>query len=264
MSNIIKSGRVRSQSILDLSNRAIPQVEILCEELEVESHCEELEVETVTEPILNSEASNLETIREKENELKVLESQIQERLADADNKIEVMLTEAVEKAEAIKKEARDQQTKVIADAYQKQEEILKQAEEEAQNIRRIALDEKKSMLNAVEGEVVEVIITLLQHIISEEMTGHIEWLKLVVRRLLLEEEISEEVTLLVSSHTMTLLEKEKEQFIASLSKLAAIEVNEALNDTTCILVTSQGNIEYDISEGLRKVVSELRILKDLT
>lgn len=255
MSNIIKSGRVRSRSVLDLSGRVVPQVECIREELEVEME---------PQVLLNSEDSHIESISQKEDELKALESQIQERLAEADNKIEVMLTEAVEKAQAIKKQARDEETKVIADAYEKQERILKQAEEEAQNIRNAALAEKQSLLNAVEGEVVEVMITLLQHIISEETTGHIEWLKLVVRRLLLQEEISEEVTLLVSSNTMAHLQKEKEKFIASLSKLADIKVSESLNDTTCILVTSQGNIEYDISEGLRRVVSELRILKDLT
>ena len=152
----------------------------------------------------------------------------------------------------------------MADAYHKQEEILKQAKEEAMTIRKAASDEKKSMLEAIESEVVEVIITLLQHIISEEVTGHAEWLKLVVRRLLLQEKISEETTLLVSSNTMAYLEKDKDELVANLSKLSAIEVSESLNDTTCVLVTNQGNIEYDINDGLRKVVSELRILKDLT
>lgn len=253
MSNIIKSGRIRSRSILDLSDRVIHQVESLYDEVEVKSEIE-----------LDEEGSDLKNISQKENELKALEGVLQEKLAEADHKVEKILSEAIEKAQIIEKDARDKETEMIANAYHKQEEILRQAEEEAMTIRKVALDEKKSMLEAVEGEVVEVIITLLQHIISEEVTGHVEWLKLVVRRLLLQEEISEETTLLVSSNTMALLEKDKEELLTSLSKLSAIEVNETLNDTTCILVTNQGNIEYDINEGLKKVVSELRILKDLT
>lgn len=255
MSNIIKSGRIRSQSILHLSDRVISQVE---------SICEEVEVGIKAEAALNDEASNLESISQKENELKALESLLQEKLKEADNKAKGILSEAIEKAKMIEKDAKDNEEKLIADTYRRQEEVLGQAEEEAKAIRKAALDEKQSMLGAVEGEVVEVIIKLLQHIISEEVTGHVEWLKLVVRRLLLQEEINEKVTLLVSSNIMAYLEDDKDQFISSLSKLATIEVNESLNDTTCVLVTNQGNIEYDINEGLRKVVSELRILEDLT
>lgn len=255
MSNIIKSGRIRSRSILDLSNRVIPQLE---------SICNEVEIETEAESILNDEASNLEIISQKENELKALEGLLQEKLVEADHEANRMISDATEKAQIIEKNVRDKETEIIADAYHKQEEILRQAKEEAMTIRKSASDEKNSMLEAIEDEVVEVIITLLKHIISEEVTGHAEWLKLVVRRLLLQEKISEEATLLVSSNTMAQLESDRDELVASLSKLSAIEVSESLNDTTCVLVTNQGNIEYDINEGLRKVVSELRILKDLT
>ena len=220
---------------------------------QVESICKKVEIET-----------DLEAISQKESELKALEALLQEKVVEADNKVEEMISEATKKAQNIEKDARDRETKVIADAYYKQEEIISQAEKEADAIKKAALDEKQSILETIESEVVEVIITLLQHIISEEVTGHVEWLKMVVRRLLLQEEVSEEVTLLVSSNTMALLQEDKDQLVDRLSKLTAIEVDEMLNDTTCVLVTNQGNIEYDINEGLRKVVSELRILKDLT
>lgn len=253
MSSIIKSGRIRSRSILDLSERVIPELESVRNEVEIE-----------TERSVNDEAFNLEAISQKENELKVLEGLIKEKLAEADHKADRILSDATEKAQMIEKNIRDKEKEILADAYHKQEEILKQAKEEAMTIRKLASDEKKSMLEAIEGEVVEVIITLLQHIISEEVTGNVQWLKLVVRRLLLQEKINEETTLLVSANTMTYLEKDKDELVASLSKLSAIEVSESLNDTTCVLVTNQGNIEYDINDGLRKVVSELRILRDLT
>lgn len=248
MSNIIKSTRIRSQSILNLSDRII-----------VQSTGEDESFNQRSEPALDLEAT-----KQKESELKALEASLQDRLISTNIEAENILSNASEKAQQIEEEARNQATKIIKEAYHKQEEIHNQAQEEAKIIREAALDEKKNMLEAVEGEVVEVMITLLQHIISEEVNGHIEWLKFVVRRLLLQEEISGEATLLVSPRTMELLEEEQEVFLASLSKLAAIEVADTLNDTTCVLTTKQGNIEYDITEGLKNVIKELRILKGLT
>lgn len=238
---------------MDLSDRVKHQVEGIYEEVESEA-----------DSLLIGTLPDLEAIIQKENELTALESLLQEKLLEADNKIESMLTEAIEKAQSIENAARDKETNILAEAYRRQEEIIGRAEEEADTIKKTALDEKRDILKAVEGEVVETMITLLQHIISEEINGHVEWLKLVVRRILLQEEINEDTMLLISSNNMIHLEQEKDQFINSLSKLTTIEVSESLNDTTCILVTSQGNIEYDINEGLRKVVSELRILKGLS
>lgn len=253
MSNIIKSTRVRSQSILNLSDRVIPRIE---ENYEQE---EGKQSDTVRESGLD-----LVAIKQKEKELKVLEESLQRKLEEIHMEAENILLEANEKAQKIEEEANHQKDQIITEAYQKQEAIQQQAEEEAKSIREAALNEKKILLESTESEVVEVIITLLQHIISEEVTGHVEWLKLVVRRLLLQEEISEDVRLLVSPGTMALLEKDREVLLASLSKLTAIEVKDTLKDTTCVLVTNQGNIEYDITEGLKTVIKELRILKDLT
>lgn len=229
---------------------------------QVEGIYEEAEVET--EVTSMGTVPNLEMISQKEKELIALEGLLQDKMSEADSKIESMLAEAIEKAQSIENSARDKETNMLAETYHRQEEIIAKAEEEAEAIKKAALDEKREMLKAVEGKVVETIITLLQHIISEEIDGHVEWLKLVVRRILLQEEIDEDTTLLVSSNNRIRLEEEKNQFINSLSKLTTIEVSESLNDTTCVLVTSQGNIEYDINEGLRKVVSELRILKGLS
>lgn len=229
---------------------------------QVEGIYEEAEVET--EVTANGGVPNLEIMNQKEKELIALEGLLQDKMSEANSKIETMLTEAIEKAQSIEKAARDKETNILAETYRRQEEIIGRAEEEAETIKKAALDEKKEMLKAVEGEVVDTMIALLQHIISEEIDGHVEWLKLVVRRILLQEEIDEDTTLLVSSNNMIRLEEEKDQFINSLSKLTTIEVSESLNDTTCVLVTSQGNIEYDINDGLRKVVSELRILKGLS
>lgn len=251
MSNIIKSTRIRSQSIIDLSDRVLPQTE--------KRHAEDKKSDQSLEKVFD-----LETIKQRENELKELEISLQERLAETQMEVESMIAQALEKAQKIEEEAREKEAQMIEEAYHKQEEIKNEAEEAANTIKKLALEEKRMMLEATEGEVVEVIITLLKHIISQEVTGRVEWLKLVVRRLLLQEEINDTVTLLVSPHNMELLETEKKGFLESLSKLSAIEVSDLVNDTTCVLVTSQGNIEYNIAEGLEKVITELRTLRDLT
>lgn len=253
MSNIIKSTRIRSQSILNLSDRVILQAK--------ENDNQEQDKISIG---IRETSLDLEAIKQKEKELKILEECLQNKLTLAQIEAENILFQATEKSQKIEEEALNLKEKIIAEAYDEQIAIQKRAEEEAKIIRNAALDEKKQILESVEDDVVEVVIRLLQHIISEEVKGDIEWLKLVVRRLLLQEEINGVVTLFVSPHTMELLEKEEEMFIENISKLAAIEVNDTLNDTTCVLATSQGNIEYDITEGLKNVIKELRILKDLT
>lgn len=203
-------------------------------------------------------------LQEKQEEFARLDSVIQEKLLEAQREAERILAEAREKANQIKEEAVIEKSALLEEAYHQQEEVLSSAEDKVIQIKQVALEEKKAMLEAVEGDVVETIITLLQHIISEELTIGIDWLKMIVRKMLLQEDVGESVTLLISKQNMNDLNKEKEALIASLSKLASIEVSDTLNDTTCILVTRQGNIEYDINEGLNKMIAELRVLKGLS
>lgn len=252
MSSIIKKGRIRSRSILDLSERV---------------HTSELKniKEEIVEEVTVSRAHPItEWIEKKKEELDNIESIIEEKLENADSKVDRILTEAIEQAEQIKQQAKAQETMIIAEVHRKQEQILKNTENEIEYIKKMALEEKQKMLNAVEGEVVETIITLLQHIVSEELKQNVEWLKMIVRKMLLQEEINEPTTLLISKHNMESLKNEKEELIASLSKLTSIETSDGLNDTTCVLVTKQGNIEYDLNEGLTKVITELRVLKGLS
>ena len=206
---------------------------------------------------------DLNALKQKEEELRLLEESLQNKLTLAHTEAEAILAQASKKSQEIEEEAYRLKEKIIQEAYDQQMIIHQQADEAVKEIRKSALDEKEQMLASVEDDVVEVMITLLQHIISEEMNGHIDWLRFVVKRLLRQEEIDDAVTLLVSPHTMEWLEKERESFIEAFSKLAAIEVKDTLNDTTCVLVTNQGNIEYDIAEGLNNVIKELRILKGL-
>lgn len=250
MSNIIKGARVRSESILDLSSRVFPvQEESTCKQEDI-NHDEVILID--------------ETIKEKQAELLGLEELIQKQLEEANKRAEEIVNAGYERAKEIESSAQTQAEVIISEASRQQEEMLKNAGERAADIKAHAIAEKEEMLLAVEGEVVETIIKLTQHIISKELVHNTNWIKYLVRKMLMQEAVSEEVILRISNTNKQYLESEKEELIASLSKLAEIEADETLNETTLVLVTSQGNIEYDVSYGLDQVISELRILKSLS
>lgn len=256
MSSIIKSARIRSEGIVDLSSRG--------HHFPLESSNEQSDNQAVEKAKASEGHSIPDLLQEKQEEFSRLDSVIQEKLLEANREAERILAEAREKANQIKEEAVIEKNALLEEAYHQQEEVLSSIDDKVIQIKQAALEEKQVMLEAVEGDVVETIITLLQHIISEELKIGIDWLKMIVRKMLLQEDVGESVTLLISKQNMNDLNKEKEALIASLSKLASIEVSDTLNDTTCILVTRQGNIEYDINEGLNKMIAELRVLKGLS
>lgn len=251
LSNIIKGGRIRNQGYLDLSLRHPVEVEMVYDEL---AHAGEMA----------SAIEEHEVVAEREAKLAQLEQEIQERLAAANQQAEVIITEAMARGQAIEKDAQDKHEAILAEAYGKQEKIIQSYQTEAESITRAAYDEKQQMLEAVEGEVVETMIEILKHLISEEVNGHVEWLRLVVKKMMFEDRTSEQFELLVSSNNLRLIEADEKNFRSELTKLAEIKVDETLNDTTCILKTEQGCIEYDLTKGLEKVISELRILKGIS
>ena len=153
---------------------------------------------------------------------------------------------------------------MLAEAHEKQNEVIELAKKEADGIIEAAHAEKKALLQSVEGEVVETLITILQHIISEELSENVEWLRLVVRKMLHKEQFVEAIKLVVSPNCLQLIEKDKEHFFEGIPKEIVIESSDALNDTSCILETNQGNIEYDVNNGLNKMISEIKLLKELS
>jgi len=254
LSNIIKSGRIRNQSYLDLSQRHVSSNQKLYVN----------EIEQQESEMVNSDDDLIELLHKRKEELNTLEEEIQKKMKDADNKVEALLSDAASRCEMMEKEIKDKESEVLAEAHRNRDEMIQQAEIEASQIIEAAQAEKRSLLQSAEGEVVETLITLLKHIISEEINENVEWLRLVVRKMLMQDRSSDAFKLIVSPHCLQLIEKEQEQFLEGLSKVTAIESDETLNDTSCILETNQGNIEYDISYGLEKIISEIRILKGLS
>lgn len=254
LSNIIKSGRIRSQSFLDLSQRQLSEMiarETYESDLSLNVNSKETDVTT-------------ELIHKRKEELSLLEEEIQRKREEANRKIEEILSEAYSKSDLLLNEAAEEKNKVLQEAHQRQAEIIQLAEDEANQIKSSAEKEKQALLESVEDEVVDTMITLLQHLISEELQHNVAWLKLVVRKMLLNDLTTESFKLLVSPHNMTLIEQNQTSFKEGISKVTNIECDETLNDTTCILETSQGKIEYDVSQGLEKMITEIRMLKGIS
>ena len=254
LSNIIKSGRIRSQSFLDLSQRQLSEMivrETYESDLSLNVNSKETDVTT-------------ELIHKRKEELYLLEEEIQRKREEANRKIEEILSEAYSKSDLLLNEAAEEKNKVLQEAHQRQAEIIQLAEDEANQIKSSAEKEKQALLESVEDEVVDTMITLLQHLISEELQHNVAWLKLVVRKMLLNDLTTESFKLLVSPHNMILIEQNQTSFKEGISKVTNIECDETLNDTTCILETSQGKIEYDVSQGLEKMITEIRMLKGIS
>ncbi len=253
LSNIIKSGRIRSQSLLDLSQRLAAQS---VKDNDIQ-HSEE-------NRSTNMDDETLDLIHKRKEELELIEKEIQEKVRDADKKVEKMLADAALKQQNIENEVKDKEAKMLAETQKKQDEAIELAKKEADGIIEAAHAEKEALLQNVEGEVVETMITILQHIISEELSENVEWLRLVVRKMLHKDQFIEAMKLVVSPNCLQLIENDKEHFLEGIPKEIVIESSDALNDTSCILETNQGNIEYDVNHGLNKMISEIRLLKGLS
>ena len=255
LSSIIKGGRTRDQGVFDFSVH-IPQ-KVVVEEVYEDVVSQEDEMS-----LMHHVTSK--TIEEKKAELEALEQQIICRKAEAEQKVDEILSEAYAKAHTLEEEAKIQKTAILSEAYEKQKEILDSAEAELEKIKNDGLQEKAEMLEQVEGEVVETMISLLSHIISDELTYNKEWLLLVVRKMLKRQDIEEDVTLFVSPKSYEALEVHKEEILQEIRKLSDIKIDESMSDSSCKLVTTEGNIEYDVRHGLEKMISELRILKSIS
>ena len=252
LSNIIKSGRIRSQSLLDLSQRRTSASAVDDYINQGEQNKSTIDDET------------LELIHKREEKLELIEKEIQKKLEDADKKVEEILSEAILKKQSMEAEIRDRETRMLDQIQQKEAETIQLAKKEADEIIEAAHAEKEALLEAVEGEVVQTMITILQHIISEELSENVEWLRLVVRKMLHKEQFTEAIKLVVSPYCLRLIEEDKEHFLEDMPKDITIESSDLLNDTSCILETNQGNIEYDVSNGLNRMISEIKLLKELS
>ncbi len=246
LSSIIKGERIRTQSIIDFSTR---QIDVLAEEDYIN--------ETIDQSSFD-EKEQLESIQEKQ--LKEIQELIDAKLEEADNQVRQMLSEAIQKSQAIEEEAKQLKTHMLFEMTKEKEEVLEEARKQAELILANAHKEKEELIMSTEGELVETLITLLNHIISEEMNYQVDWVKYLVRKILSKEEILGKVKVIISPILYTRLSEKEIDAIKGIRKDLEIETRDNLNETTCMIEFNQGSIVYDISQGLERVINDTRIL----
>ena len=256
LSSIIKSGRARDQGIMNLSDRQNGKriEEVHNDMMAMEGHSHHDEQMHVT-------SSDIE---EKKEELLRVQCEIDRMIAESKQQAEAIINSAYAKASEIETDSIAMKEQMLLEVAEKEKQLLEGAQTRASEITNAAFEEKMQMLGQVEGEVVETMITILQHIMSEEVTYNRDWLYYIVKRMLQKPDVEEGVALLISADLYESLENKYKEKLLTLRKLSDIKVDESLNDTTCKLVTSQGSIEYDVQQGLDKMISELRIMKSLS
>ncbi len=245
LSSIIKGERIRTQGIIDFSTR------------QVEWSTEGNDVHTVTEEI-NKDIEEMSNYKEKQ--LKEVQEIVDAKLAQANKQVNQILFEAKTKAKAIEEAAEELKNNLLSKALEEKEEILQDAHRQAEEIRADAYKEKNELIMGTEEELVNMLMALLNHIISEEMQYQTEWLKCLVRKMLSKDEILGEVKVIISPILFNRLSEEEIVVIEGIQKGLTIETKDNLNETTCIIEYNQGTIVYDVTQGLERVIKDTRIL----
>lgn len=237
LSNIIKGGRISSQTMIDLGKRLKSSEEVESIGLQTEDS--------------NQEARKIyaEALQLKKSILKEAEQ-------------EALLLVATAKATALEevKQAKKESEQILIHAKEESEKIILKAKEEMQKMIQEAQEEKKSILMSLEPEIATVIATLIQHIVHENVLQSTHWVERLVHKILMKEDLSEDVVLKISPLLYERLTQEELQRIKALK--VSIDTKEGMKETSIVLETSQGAIEYDVSEGVKEVVRQIEILQN--
>lgn len=243
LSNIIKGGRIRKETMIDFSERYIAM------------HAQESDAELALEQTEEEKAFSI--YEEKLNEANEKATQI---LMEANQKAEQILQEALTNAAHIEEKAKNSEIEMHARMDEEKRKLLENTNNECARLLEEAQNEKTRIINESEGEIVETLKHLLQYIVSEELFNHTEWLECIVKRVLSDERLRDPITVLVSPNLYERLSDIEKQSIERLRKEIVLQEADELNDTSCKVITSEGCVEYDLNEGLNRVLSEIQIL----
>lgn len=190
--------------------------------------------------------------------------------------------EAQSKAQKILYEAKMQAEAILEEAYLQKENLLNECHEEIQVLKQESADkilvdqqtsseevkrileqahrEKQTILEQAEPELVEVLQVLLHTIIDEKIVSGVEWLTLLVKRMIEKEHINENIKVYVAPKLYEQYAKDLEGAFEDLTLYVQIEPDSQLLETSCLVETQVGSIHYDVSKGLQKVLDEIKIL----
>ncbi|ONI47330.1 hypothetical protein AN644_00705 [Candidatus Epulonipiscium fishelsonii] len=188
-------------------------------------------------------------------------------------------------AEDILVKARKEANEIIEQAYiqaeadrlKLEEDIKKQAQQEiekldimeqeahkkADEILQKANQEKLAMLGNLEPDVTNVISNLLRHIIGYEIKHEIKWLSYLVKHMLQQQSLIKPFEVHVSEELYEKLNQTEIDKVESLSKGLKVIPAPYLQDDDIVIQTDMGEISYNITEGMEKVIKDLEMVNSI-
>ena len=243
LSSIIKGGRIRNQTFIDLSERL---------------------------PMKNAESDNTKAYQEEadmalveEEQMRLIQAKTEGLIEEAKQKADQIIEEALKEAETIKRNAEEEKNKRLEEAINCQKDLIKQAEEEKAQIYQEALSEKKEIIEGIESELAETLKTLLSYLVGEEVYNNTQWLVNMIRRMLVHDSLKNELKVYVSPPLYDRLTEKEKNRILNLGEEITLQASELIGETACRVESKEGAIEYDVKESLERVISDIRILQNL-
>lgn len=213
-----------------------------------------------------------------------VQSGVEEMLVAEKEQINLLIQEAHENANSKIEEAKVQAKEILKQALDENEMIKTQLEEtikqsqiacqdecgrlievakgEAMSIVEQAQIERAQLLESAEPEMVEIIEQLLTRIIGDQITST-KWIEVLVKKMILKEDLTGDITIYVASSYTDEECSAIETKIKQIHTTVNVKEKEDLKQTTCIVETALGSIQYDVADGLEQVLREIHTLKTL-
>jgi len=143
-------------------------------------------------------------------------------------------------------------------------DILFEAYQNSDDIQAEALTEKKQILDSIEGSVIDLLISLLGSIVSNEIAHSNKWIAFLVHKLLFGEDIDPNIEIGLSKAVYDRLTEDEIVEIESINKGAQVVRNARLSDYTIEISTDRGQIIYDPLDSLEELKKDLRLLSEVS
>lgn len=245
MSNVIKYNNV-------ISNSSIVEIkDILNLSLQTEVKAYSEENDTIDE--LGNTSNKIDEAKEEYN--RIIES--------ANEEYDRIITSAFEEAKKVKINTDTEYRNMIASANEEALAIIERANKEHDEIINKATEEKVNILSNITDDIREIVSSLVEHIIGVEIHQY-KWVKALISKMIHKNNISGNVKVRIANETYgSLSEEDKNSLNNVVSNIEIIKDVSLLNSEICI-ESEDGNITYDITDGLSKVLEDIHSIHTFT
>ncbi|MDF2594862.1 MAG: hypothetical protein K0R69_1203 [Clostridia bacterium] len=250
LSSIIKGGRIREQKIINLSER----FSAVSGESEITDFSPNQETSLVPQQ---------EEIVLLEEQINLMHEKASAVLREAEGKAKEIIEAALQQAKEIKETVQEEKINLLNETFNQQNKMIETAKKEAEQIVQDAQTEKKHIIGNIEEELAQTLMSLLQYLIGEEVYRNIDWLLCIVKKMLSNDVFKEEIKVFISPAMYNKLTEENKETIKAIKNGVTLHSLDTMKDTSCRVETEEGAIEYDIKDGLDRVISDIDILKNL-